>query len=162
MLAWTTTVHWCKSVWGSQYTWYFAALPLMWRIQADCVPQPAEREKCFIHFLSISQCEALAPVNWIPRWNCNIASSVYATINLLICPLGHARELLHSQARVRNAKVQRDTGNIMLGRYKRALVLYHQMSHWDPETSVVDSGVNPHHPTCSWWQEGFGSYNTVP
>lgn len=37
-------------------------LSLMWGIQANCLPQPAERKRCFVHFLSVSQCEALASV----------------------------------------------------------------------------------------------------
>lgn len=62
----------------------------------------------------------------IPWWNCSIAAGVYATINLLICPQGHTQGLLQSLAQVRNTRVQRDKGNITVGRYKRGPV-----SHWD-------------------------------
>ncbi len=98
----------------------------------------------------------------IPWWNCNIAAGVYATINLLICPQGHALGLLQSLAQVRNAKVQRDAGNIMVGRRKRVLLLYTQMSHWDRDPLLWTQVFSHLHPTCSWWQERFGSCNTLP
>lgn len=64
-------------------------------------------------------------------WNCSTAASVYATINLLICPQGHARELLRSSPQLRNTRVERDKGNIMAGRYKWGVQFY--ITRWVTE-----------------------------
>lgn len=58
----TNSTNMTKSVFESQHLQFFTLLPLMWGTQANIAPQPAEWERCFIHFLSISQCEALASV----------------------------------------------------------------------------------------------------
>lgn len=137
-------------------------LPLMWGTQANRLPQSAEWRRCFIHFLSISQCESLASVKGSHD---GTASQRLVFMPLEICWTvlrdAHAHGLLQSKAQARKTKVHWDTGNIVVNWYKWEMLPYHWMSHWAWVSSVVDSGVLSSHSTGRRWQEMFRGYVTV-
>lgn len=95
-------------------------------IQANYVPQPAEWERCFIHFLSISQCEARKPpLQRNPTIKLQHNGQCLCHRNLLIGPQGLAQGLLQSLTQVRYTRVHRDKGNIIVDhRYKWGLAAY--------------------------------------
>lgn len=74
-----------------QCFWCVTVLLVMRGTQANIAPWPAKVEKMFYSSGIRKSVWSSGPWKRIRWWNCNTAASIYASINLLICPQGHGR-----------------------------------------------------------------------